>query len=150
MTDKPAPKVDWTQEQIVEEAHRIHGSGSGFFNTLQAMCWEAFGHRIRDEDLSSPDEPPEGLSWEDLPPPGWRFPMGDPTIGQVLDFFDAQQAGDPIINWHNQSGGPGAEIVIEDYNRAEAFRDHFRIHWDSRDDARARQQEDYLRAAGYR
>jgi hypothetical protein len=149
MIGKPAPKVDWTEQQIIEETRRMHGSASGFFVALYAECWEAFGYRIRDDHLSYPDEPPEGLSWEDLPPPGWRFPMGELTIGQVLDFFDAQQAGDPIINWHSQSGGPGAEIVIEDYNLAEAFRHEFRIRWDSPDDARARRREDYLRAAGY-
>ena len=150
MTDQSAPKVDWTQQKIIEEARRVRGSGSGFFVALYSICWEAFGYRIRDDHLSCHHEPPKGSSWEDLPPPGWRFPMEELTIGQVLDFFDAQQAGNPIINWHSQSDGPGAEIVIEDYNLAEAFRHEFRIHWDSPAVARARRQEDYLRAAGYR
>jgi hypothetical protein len=106
MTDKPAPMIGWTQDQIVEETRRIHGSGPGFFDTLHTVCWGAFGHRISEDDLGYPDEPPEGESWEDLPPPGWRFPMGNLTVGQVLDFFDAHQAGDPDHQLAQSIWGP--------------------------------------------
>src|ERR1700746_2351921 len=107
MIDETAARVDWTQQKIVEEARRVCGSGSGFFVALYSICWEAFGYRIRDDHLGYHHEPPKGLAWEDLPPPGWRFPMGDLTIGQILDFFDAPQAGNPILNWTSQSEGPG-------------------------------------------
>jgi hypothetical protein len=136
-------KRDWTQENIVDETIRRHSLGDGdpsFFNILNDVTYEAFGRRVREDDLGFAGEPEEGQDWIDLPPPGWRFEMGDLTIGQILDFFDAHQAADPIINWHNASGGPHAEIVIGNYNLAEALREQFRISWDSLDMAKAKRK----------
>ena len=143
-------KRDWTQSDIIEETRRVHQTGQpGFFDTLWDVCTAAFGGRLKVDDLGYPDavEREDGRSWEDLPPPGWRLPMGELTVSQVLDFFDAHQAGDPIIKWHNEFGRPTAEIVIADYYLAEAFRERFKIDWDSPQEARDRRQEDRERAA---
>ena len=76
---------------------------------------------------------------------GEPFPMGELTVSQILDFFDAHQAGDPIIKWQIEFVGPAAEIVIPDYALAKAFRGQFKIDWDSPQEARERPEEDHLR-----
>jgi hypothetical protein len=143
-------KRDWAQSDIIEETRRVHQPGQpGFFNTLWDVCTAAFGGRLKVDDLGYPDavQREDGGSWEDLPPPGWRLPMGELTVSQVLDFFDAHQAGDPIIKWHNEVGRSTAEIVIADYHLAEAFRKRFKIDWDSCQEAREWWEEDHKRAA---
>jgi hypothetical protein len=146
MTDM---KREWTQCDIVEETCRIHQAGQpGFFTTLWDVCTAAFGGRLEVDDLGYPDrgEREDGGSWEDLPPPGWRFPMGELTVGQVLDFFDAHQAGAPIIKWQHEFGSPAAEIVFADYHLAEAFRKQFKIDWGSLQEAWERPEDDHVRA----
>jgi hypothetical protein len=81
-------KRDWTQHDIVEDTRRQH-SGPGFFNVLGGVCEEAFGGTL-DYDLGR-----------------WQFPMGDLTIGQLLDFFVERNAK-PCLDWHNEFGGPCA------------------------------------------
>lgn len=82
------PKRDWTQRDIINETKRIHPPGApGFFNTLSDVCTAAFDRLI------------------DCGPWRWQFPMGDLTVGQVLDFF-AEHKRVPAIEWHNTSWGP--------------------------------------------
>jgi hypothetical protein len=121
-----SPKRDWTQYDIVEETQRRH-TGLGFFNVLHQVVEEAFGGTLVD-DLGTT----------------WQFPMGDITVGALIDFL-----GRPTLRWHNESGGPTAYVSIEDYDLAERFRSHFRVDWLSSREEQDRSEEDTLRAGGW-
>ena len=71
--------------------------------------------------------------------------MGELTVGQVLDFF-AQTQAKPMIDWHNQSGGPECYICVDDYPLAEVFRDHFGIKFLVSEEIQDRRDEDTVRA----
>jgi hypothetical protein len=126
------PKHQWTESDILEETRRRHGSGPGFFNTLQKVCEEAFAGLLHDEaDIYD----------------GRQFPMGDLTIGQVLDFC-ADHGTLAAIKWHNTSSGPDAHLVIGN-SVAEAFKTQFGVAWLAPDEEAAAADEDFVRAAGY-
>jgi hypothetical protein len=121
-------KRDWTQYDILSETEKRH-SGSGFFNMLGGVAEEAFG---------------EALDYGSGGP--WQFPMGDLTVGQVLDFF-AARALSPELRWHYRAGGPVAYVVVADYGIARTFRSEFGIQWLSRREAQDRADEDTIRAS---
>ena len=74
--------------------------------------------------------------------------MEDLTLGQVLDFC-AEHKIRPEIKWHNHSGGPGAYVLIYNYNHAEVFRDRFGAKWLSIDEVNEARDEDTYRAGRY-
>jgi hypothetical protein len=67
-------------------------------------------------------------------------------FGQVLDFFSAHNTA-PEIQWHNETTGPCAYVVVRDYDLAEKFRDCFGIKWLTSDEQRERRDEDTYRAS---
>jgi hypothetical protein len=115
-------KRDWTQHDIFGKTSELH-SGPGFFQVLYDVCGGAFGGAL---------EYGHGA---------WEFPMDDLTVGQLLDFF-GEHKSKPVVEWHKESGGfPGAYILIDNYNLAEAFRAKFKIDWlteDEQEDLRSR------------
>jgi hypothetical protein len=125
------PKRDWTESDIIEETRRRHGSGPGFFDTLHNVSQEAFAGLLHDEHL------------------GWQFPLGDLTVGQVLDFCTAHGTL-PAIKWHNTSSGPDAHLVVGNHNAAEAFKERFGVAWLSADEEAEKANEDFVRALGIR
>jgi hypothetical protein len=139
------PKREWTQHDILAETRRLH-TGAGFFQVLGEVCDEAYGDALE-----------YGLGGR------WQFPMDNLTVGQVLDFFAEHKRPAPSwrkdagvllplleVKWHNETGGPSAYVVIDDYDVAEAFRARFKIGWLAPEEEQDRSDEDALRASGWR
>jgi hypothetical protein len=125
-------KREWTQHRIIEETRRTHPPGyPGFFNTLHVVSAAAFGGSLGDEEWVCP----------------FVFPMGDITVGELLDFF-AELPDVPRIQWHNESGDPCAYVAIDDDVFAVLFGTHFKVANLSPDEMKERREEDNARAAG--
>jgi hypothetical protein len=96
---------EWTQYDIVSEARKIH-PGSGFFDAVKNKSEEVFAE----------------LEYVDK---HWEYPMGDLTVGEILDFCGKMNLR-PSIRWHDVNN-PTAYIRIED-DLVTSFEQHFGIH----------------------
>jgi hypothetical protein len=116
----------WTQATILEETRRLH-SGPGFFNVLHDVCNRAFGGMLDTEPVGTEE---------------WEFDIGEITVGQLIDFFGAVP-----LQWHNETGGPCAYVVVDDRELAAKFCLTFGIEWATEREMQDRRDEDFLRAA---
>lgn len=127
----PLDQRSKTQYTIVEETEENHTTdGSlGFFSSLDKATEAAFGGHLEYDMVGR-----------------WEFPMGDLTVGQVLDFFD-EHSTPPAVKWHNEGGhGPTAYIVIDDADIAEEFTIKFGIERLSEEEIQELDEEDAYRA----
>jgi hypothetical protein len=105
------PYRDATQHDIIERWNRndLH-----LWETLRGRTDMAFGACIPGEDRAR-----------------WQFPMGNLTVGELLDFFRDHHASPPSnlwgMWWYEPPAPPRAFIIIDDPNLAEAFAAHFDI-----------------------
>src|SRR5262249_15046710 len=98
------PKRDWTQYEILTETQSWH-TGYEFFNVLHDVCDEAFGGQL-------------GAGFANC-----EFPMGNLTIGQLLDFTGRKSGRILSVEWKREAGGPAAYVLLDDDDAADFTRE---------------------------
>jgi hypothetical protein len=105
------PHRDATQADILRESTKQ--GALTYFEGVRMATDVAFGCGVPGEERAC-----------------WQFPMGDRTVGQLLDFFAKHGALPPSKQWDlwwYDGLPPRAYILIHDFRLAEAFAAHFEI-----------------------